>query len=225
MIDRHLRPVKGRALEPIIRRLGGVSPTTLSLAGLAVGLGAAGAAAAGAFGLALGLWLANRLLDGLDGEVARMFGRTSDVGGYIDLVTDFVVYAAVPLGIAMHGGAFAHVAILMAAYYVNAASWMLLSQLAERRGSARSGDERTTVAIPGGLIEGTETAVAYTLLLVVPGAFRVLVPILAGAVLVTAVQRMMWANRTLTQADGAIAGAAPSPGRQRASGHGLREAA
>ena len=50
--------------------------------------------------LALGLWLVNRLLDGLDGTLARRSGRQSERGAYADILADVIVYAAIPLGIA-----------------------------------------------------------------------------------------------------------------------------
>lgn len=42
--------------------------------------------------LGLGLILANRLSDGLDGAVARVRGPT-DLGGYLDIVYDFLLYS------------------------------------------------------------------------------------------------------------------------------------
>ncbi len=41
---------------------------------------------------ALFLWLMNRFLDGLDGMYARETAQTSDFGGYLDIITDFMVY-------------------------------------------------------------------------------------------------------------------------------------
>ena len=42
------------------------------------------------------LLLLNRLLDGLDGAVARAAGGT-DLGGFLDITMDFLVYSAIPL--------------------------------------------------------------------------------------------------------------------------------
>ena len=41
------------------------------------------------------LLLLNRLLDGLDGAVARAAGST-DLGGFLDITMDFLVYSAIP---------------------------------------------------------------------------------------------------------------------------------
>lgn len=71
MVDRYLRPWKARAYAPLVRALRHVPPDAASAAGVAAGLAAAGFAAAGRFAPALALWLLNRFLDGLDGELAR----------------------------------------------------------------------------------------------------------------------------------------------------------
>jgi hypothetical protein len=59
---------------------------------------------------------------------------------------------------------------LLGSFFVNAASWMYLSAVLERRGAgAAARGERTTVTMPPGLIAGAETVVLYTLFLVFPG--------------------------------------------------------
>ena len=101
MFDPLLRPVKDRLLAPIAGLTRGVDPALITLSGLALGLGAAVAAWVGAFGWGLGLWVANRILDGLDGAVARLRGEPSDLGGFLDLLSDFLVYAAVPVALSL----------------------------------------------------------------------------------------------------------------------------
>src|SRR5258708_32125557 len=82
MLDSRLRARLGPALDTAGRRLAaaGVAPAALTAAGWAAGAGACAATALRAWPAALGLWLANRLLDGLDGPVARA-GTPTDAGG------------------------------------------------------------------------------------------------------------------------------------------------
>ncbi len=89
-------------LHRVGRRLAaaGVRPVTLTAAGWAVGVGACVAVALGLWPLALALWLGNRLLDGLDGAVARAIGPT-DRGGFLDIVADFSIYAGFVVGLAI----------------------------------------------------------------------------------------------------------------------------
>jgi phosphatidylglycerophosphate synthase len=136
MIDLELRGIKDRLLNPLARAIGtAVHPTVLSLIGFAVGLGALAAAAIGLNIVALILWLVNRIIDGLDGAVARAAGKASDLGGYLDIALDFFIYAGFPLVLAIGGGAGAWpaAALLLASFYVNAALWMSASALLEKR--------------------------------------------------------------------------------------------
>src|SRR5216683_2853163 len=95
-----------------------------------------------AWPVALGLWLANRLLDGLDGPTARA-GTASDVGGFLDIVADFSIYAGIILGlaVAVPGARLACVALLTA-YYISGTAFLALSSLAEGR-RQRLGDNRS----------------------------------------------------------------------------------
>jgi phosphatidylglycerophosphate synthase len=199
VIDGALRVHKEAVLGPLARRTPRrVHPTAVTLAGLVPGLGAAAAAAAGRPLLALVLWLVNRLLDGLDGTIARLHGRQSDLGGYLDILADFVVYAAVPLGVAAGAGdreTWAAVAVMLAAFYVNAISWAYLSAVLERR--AEAGGRLTTLAMPTGLVEGAETVVLFAFLVAVPAWAVPLAWGIAVGVAVTAAQRVVWAIRTL----------------------------
>ena len=215
MVDRLLRPVKARALSPLstalARRLGRAGADRLTGLGLLVGIAAAVAAAVGAFALALALWLANRLLDGLDGEVARQTRSASDRGGYLDLLADLVVYAALPLGAAAGASGLLGTeplvtspwtwplaALVLASYYVNLGSYALLAALLEKRGqgAAARGDP-TSIVMPAGLIEGTETLVLVALMLAFPAWLPVWLGITAALVALGAAQRTLWAARTL----------------------------
>ena len=218
MVDRLLRPVKARLLAPVSVLLAqplvrhGALPITL--AGLAVGLAAALAAALGAFPAALALWLLNRLLDGLDGEVARQLGRADDRGGYLDLLSDLVVYAAVPLGAAAgvtatFGGealvtgpwTWPLTALLLAAYYVNLGSYAVLAALLEKRGrGAEARGDATSIVLPAGLVEGAETVLLVAAMLAFPTLLPLWLGLGAALVATTAAQRMWWAARTLRSA-------------------------
>jgi len=215
VVDRVLRPVKARLLAPLsallAERLGRHGALPITLAGLVVGLAAALAAALAAFPAALALWLLNRLLDGLDGEVARHLDRADDRGGYLDLLSDLVVYAAVPLGAAAgvtatFGGevitaspwVWPLTALLLAAFYVNLGSYAVLAALLEKRGrGALARGDTTSMVIPAGLVEGTETVLLVAAMLAFPALLPLWLGLGAALVVVTAAQRVWWAARTL----------------------------
>jgi hypothetical protein len=99
MFDPQMRSLKDRVATPIAKRLRHVSPLAMSALALLVGLLASYAAYQAAYLWAFGLWYLNRALDGLDGLIARLTDSQSDFGGYVDIVTDYVIYAALPIGL------------------------------------------------------------------------------------------------------------------------------
>jgi phosphatidylglycerophosphate synthase len=164
--------------------------------------------------VALGLWLANRLLDGLDGPTARA-GSPTDAGGFLDIVADFSIYAGIILGlaVAVPGARLACVALLTA-YYISGTAFLALSSLAERR-RQRLGDNRS-LRFVGGLAEGTETIAVYLLLFLLPQHATPIVWAFTAAVAITAAQRILTGLRLL----GAPARAEPAGTPAAAAGGG-----
>ena len=148
------------------------------------------------FGLVL--WLLNRILDGLDGVVARRHDKQSDFGGYLDLFFDFLVYLAVPISFAVAMPATPLIlwalAGLLASYYLNTMTWMGLSALLEKR-QMQAKIRQTSMEMPTGLIEGAETIVLYTLFFVSPQYIAIQFGLMATLVLFTAIQRLLWTYR------------------------------
>lgn len=202
VLDERLRPLKDAAFEPVARLLNRrVHPHWISLAGVVPGVAAAVFCGQRAYGAGLACWVVNRLFDGLDGVVSRMEGRQSDFGGYLDIVLDYVAYAAIPIGLVVGSGsveAYRAGVVLLGSFLVNAASWMYLAAVLERRnlGAVTTG-ERTTITMPSGLIGGTETIVFYTLFILFPGRLVPLFGTMAALVLITIVQRAAAAARVL----------------------------
>lgn len=198
MFDQHLRRAKDRLLDWPVSLVAatGVGPTTLTLIAAGIGLFAAGLAAVGYREWSVVAWLLNRVFDGLDGAVARKTNRQSDLGGWIDLVFDHVVYAAVPIGVAgaqNRTDVWAATAIMLGLFYVNTCTWSVLAAILEKRarGAANSG-EQTSITMPSGLIEGFESIVFYTVLLAIPVWAVPLCGLMAAAVGITIVQRLCW---------------------------------
>ncbi len=228
MFDDSLRRLKDRGLAPLLPLVRPLGPMGLTLGGLVAGLASAGFAYTGMFSWAFSFWILNRLLDGLDGALARLMKSTSPFGGYVDILVDFLVYAAVPLGIVLGvSGGRSHwigLSVMLGLFYVNAASWMYLSAL-EADPDLAGGNERpavqqrtgenaesraggyealpgkrfdarqTAISMPRGLVEGTETLVLYSLMLVFPQRFLVFLGILCAGVVMSIIQRIGYAWR------------------------------
>ena len=201
MFDHLLRGLKDRLLAPLAMVLRGVPPNALSLLALLLGLAAAASAARGAWGIGLALWLANRVTDGLDGTVARLADTQSDFGGYLDILLDFIVYAAVPLGFAIQSSdrlVLLWAVTLEGIFFVNACSWMYLSAVLEKRASgARATGELTTVTMPPALVAGFETVVFFALFYLFPARLPLLFGLMTTLVGINVVQRLVWARRVL----------------------------
>lgn len=101
-------------------------------------------------------FLLNRVLDCVDGIIARISNRQSDFGGYLDIIVDFIIYALLPLTSVLSSpsyNSFVLLAVLLSSYYVNSASLFMLSAILEKRnlGSKAKG-EKTTVNMPPAVI-------------------------------------------------------------------------
>jgi len=90
------------------------------------------------------------------------------------------------------------VCVAQGTYFVNAASLFMLGGILEKRNQgARTRGERTTLTMPTGLIEGTETILFYSLFIAFPGHIVWLFTLFGSLVALTIVQRLAWAYRHL----------------------------
>ena len=189
-VRRRIGPGLDRVAAPLHAR--GVRPGHVTLAGLAIGVGACVALALQAYTLALALWLVNRALDGLDGALARRRGST-DLGGMLDFLADFVVYGGfvLALGIARPDARLAGLALL-AAYLLNNVALLSYASIVERRG-LEGGDGRSLRFTPA-LTEGTETIIAYSLICVLPQHAATIAWTFCALVMVSVAQRVALAR-------------------------------
>jgi phosphatidylglycerophosphate synthase len=176
MFDAQLRPLIDRLLNPIGRGLVtlGVTANQVTMIGLAFGLIAAGCAAAGLFYPALWFVIANRVIDGLDGAVARA-SRSSDFGGYLDIVSDFIFYSAIPLAFAVaRPEAALAAAFLIFSFIGTATSFLGFAILAEKHKVTTQIRGKKAFYYLGGLTEGTETILLFLAMLVWPDYFSLM---------------------------------------------------
>ncbi|MDY8108667.1 CDP-alcohol phosphatidyltransferase family protein [Fulvimarina sp. 2208YS6-2-32] len=201
MLDARLRQTTDPIVERLARWLAGMgaSANMVTVAGLAIGLGAAWLIAEQHFIAGLAVGALSRLCDGLDGAVARRTGKT-DFGGLLDIVLDFVFYGAIPLGFILadpQANAIAG-AVLILTFYANGGSVLALALMLEKQGKA---DDRTragkALAFTEGLMEASETYLFFALFCLFPGAFATLALVFAGLTAVTFVARLRRAARIL----------------------------
>lgn len=204
MFDRRLRPLKDMLITPLAIPIGRIlSPNEVSLLAFAVGMACMVTVACDLPVTAMVLWALNRVFDGLDGLIARKSGRASDAGGYLDIVLDFLVYAGIPLAMTWAEPGLAFLcAVMLASFYINSASWMYLSALLEKHGKgATDRGEATSVSMPAGIVEGSETIVFYTLMILAPTWRSTLFLMLAGLTILGAALRFYQGFRLLLWMD------------------------
>lgn len=179
MFDARLRPLIDPPLNRIGRALaaGGVTANMLTFLGLVLGLAGAGAIALGQLPIGLALIIANRLLDGLDGAVARAHGPTA-LGGYFDIVADFAFYVSIPLAFGLLDPANTQAAlVLVAAFVLTGVSFLAFAVVAAERGEETRAHGRKSFFYSTGLAEGAETIAVFIAFALFPAWF---VPIAYG---------------------------------------------
>ena len=178
----------------------GVTPNQVTVVACALGCAAGGLVAWGAPWSGVGLWLVSRLLDGIDGILARETGRTSPFGGYLDITLDMLAYSVMLGGFwLLHPEAgWAWPAILLG-YLLVTTSTLALSSVLEQRQVALRGADRTFKFTPG-LAEAGETSAVYVLFALFPFWISPIAWIWSAMCAATVVQRTVLARRLL--ADG-----------------------
>ncbi|MQX35462.1 CDP-alcohol phosphatidyltransferase family protein [Roseospira navarrensis] len=199
MLDSRLRPLIDPPLNGLGRALAraGVTANGLTLAAFALGVLAVPALALQWWGTALALIAANRLLDGLDGAVARAT-RPTDAGGYLDIVCDFVFYAVVPVGFALADPSANALpaAVLIASFVGTGSTFLAHAILAERHGLSSAAQGRKSLFYMSGLMEGSETVAFFVAFCLWPAWFPVLAWTMAGLCAVSALGRVLLTLRT-----------------------------
>lgn len=197
MLDAKLRQVVDPALGWLGHALArqGISANVLTLAGAAVGVMAAVAISQGSFITGCGLVALNRLLDGLDGAVARV-NKPTALGGYLDSLADFLFYVLVPVGFALVSPQNQLPALLLvASFTLTAVSFLAFAAIAARTGQEDGIHGTKAFIYSTGIIEGGETIAFFVIFCLFPHYFAWLALLLAGLCICTVIQRVLMAAR------------------------------
>ncbi len=193
-----LDPLLRRLVDPPLNRAGawladrGLTANQATVAGFVIGLLSVPLLAYGHYSAALVVILLNRLFDGLDGAIARR-SRPTAFGGYLDIVCDMTFYAVVPLGFALARADNAvWAALLLTAFMSTGTSFLGRAVMAAQRSEPDNGVRgRKSFFYSAGLIEGTETIVAFVVFCLFPGIFPWLAAAFALLCFWTAVARVL----------------------------------
>ncbi len=200
MLDARLR----RLIDPPLDRLGqvlagtGVSANAATIIGFVIGLGAMAAIAHHAYAVAIGLILLNRLFDGLDGALARHRGLT-DLGGFLDILLDFIFYAGVPFAFALADPTVNALpaAFLIFSFIGTGCSFLAFAIMAAKRGITTELRGKKSLYYLGGLTEGSETIGAFLLACLLPAHFPIIAWLFGALCWLTTTTRIIAAWQTL----------------------------
>ncbi|MGL1930368.1 MAG: CDP-alcohol phosphatidyltransferase family protein [Desulfotalea sp.] len=141
--------------------------------------------------------LVNRLLDVIDGEVARL-GQPTDQGAYLDIVLDFIFYSLVVVGFALSDPVSNGLAsaILLASFMGTGASFLAFAIMAEKKGLALTFPKKGFYYL-GGLTEGFETVLFFSVFCLFPVYFPLLAYLFSFLCVLTTISRISFACKTI----------------------------
>lgn len=196
MLDATVRPL----IDPPLRTVASalvrmkVPANAVTWAGFLIGMCAIPALAAQMYVTALALIALRSVADGLDGAVARAT-HTTDYGGFLDIVLDFIFYAGVVFGMALAQPEHAvHAAFLIWTFMGTASSFLAYAVLAEKHGMTTDIRGDKSLYYLGGLAEGTETLITFALFCLFPAWFPVIAIVFGVMCVLTAVGRVLAAR-------------------------------
>jgi phosphatidylglycerophosphate synthase len=203
MLDKFITPVIKPLLTPIVvfvhKR--GMTADQITVAGFLMGLLAVPLLAFEFWYGALLAIILNRILDGLDGALARHTGQSSSAGGFLDITLDFLFYAAIPLGFIIANpeqNALAG-ALLLAAFIGTGSSFLAFAIAAEKFKLEKPQFKYKSFYYLNGLTEGTETIALFIAFCLWPQHFALLATLFAIACAITIFTRIHGGYHTLKQ--------------------------
>ena len=200
MFDARIRPLIDPPLNAVGRWLAarGITADWVTIAGFVLGMSAAVAIAFHDFWLGLALIIVSRLADGLDGAVARATKKT-DLGGYLDIVLDFIFYGSVPLAFAIADpspNAFP-AAVLLMSFFANGTAFLTFALMADRRGLVTTAQGQKSIYYMTGLAEGFETIIVLIAFCLFPQYFPEIAYVYAALCFASAGHRILAAWKFL----------------------------
>ena len=138
-----------------------ISPNMISVGGMIISLLGACVFAGGCEWTGFWIIVFSIVTDGLDGGVARLRGMSSQLGGYLDIVTDFATYCSIPMMMAFREDSKYHYftsMLLLMVWTCNGVSTIYAMLIYENESQARN----IIVKLPRSICEAGET---YTYML------------------------------------------------------------
>ncbi len=176
----------------------GISANQISISGFFIGMMVVPALWFGLYWPALILIVINRIMDGLDGTIARR-QKPTDAGGFLDITLDFIFYSAVIWGFALSNpdrNALA-AATLIFSFVGTGSSFLAFAVMAAKHNIKSIHYPQKSLYYLGGLTEGTETITILVLFCIFPVYFPILAYGFASLCWLTTIIRIISGYLTL----------------------------
>ncbi len=187
MIDTKARGRFQRGFDKLSQKTGltRIHPNAITVVALIFGLASATLLAIGYNYIAIILLWVSGLFDVLDGTVARLTGKSSPFGAYMDLVFDRLVEASVIIGcyILMPQFGMAYL-LFFAGSMFNFSTFMLAGNLFKNTG-------KKSMHYDSGIVERTESFIVFCLLMLFPQYIFITLNIFNALMFTTGIIRMI----------------------------------
>ena len=192
MLDKPLQQILQKPLKPFSKFfLNFLTPNQMTFLGLIIGIFMCFFIFFEQYFVALFFLLANRIADALDGSMARINGITP-LGGYLDIVFDFIIYAGFVLSFGISKEHFTTVSLVLLFSYIGTAS-TFLSEAAIMAKTKYNTDNKIlpkSIYYGSGMVEGFETILYMTFCLIFPNQFILISSIFAVMCFITFFSRI-----------------------------------
>ncbi len=178
----------------------GIKPDQVTIAGFGIGLLAFFTLWMNWYIVTLIFIILNRIMDGLDGALARLTEQT-DAGGFLDICLDFVFYSAVVAGFALsdpQNNALAAVFLLFG-FMGTGTSFLAFAVMAQKHDLKSVAYPHKVMYYIGGLTEGTETIIFFIIICIFPDLFPFFGFLFAFLCIITTITRVLSGYAILKQ--------------------------
>lgn len=184
----------------------GITANQVTISGFIIGMLAIPLLALQLYLPALVAILCNRIMDGIDGALARR-QAASDAGGFLDITLDFIFYSGIVLGFAWANPAqnALMACLLIFSFMGTGASFLAYAIMAEKHQLTDPHFPHKSFYYIGGLAEGTETITLFVLFCLFPEYFPLMALIFAIICLLTAALRVWGGFNSINAAEQAAA--------------------
>ena len=168
MLDKKLnlffRPILTKIAKVLINRK--FTSNQITLFGFILGIFSFIFLSLGMIYIALLFFILNRIFDGIDGTLARL-SKPTDLGGFYDIISDFFIYALLPLGfIFFDKNNFLSMSFLLTSFIGTCSTFLTTAWIFEKKKIQIEKLSKKSFYYSEGLIEGTETIFLFILMFI-----------------------------------------------------------